>query len=334
MEQRIKDRYDEGILQVAMSRYAIGEDQIRPLDGFESFIFECRRDDEDIILRIGHSLRRSPRLIHGEVDWINYLADGGAGVARAIRSPQGNLVELIDDGQGGQFLATAFVRAPGRPPRKADWTAAFARRYGQSIGRMHALARTYQPTDPAWRRPEWDAENNLEIERLLLPADEGIAWRYRDLKAHLDTLPRDDETYRLIHQDAHAGNFFVDDAGQLTFFDFDDCVYSWFIYDIAMVLFYAITGLDDPQGFAAWFLPQFLAGYRRENRLDPAWLAELPHFLKLREIDLYAVILRSFDMNALDENPWVRNYLTGRRERLEQGLPYIDFDFASLASHL
>ena len=60
-------------------------------------------------------------LISGEVDWINYLARGGASVAKAVDSEQGNLVEPIDDGQGGQFLATAFVRAPGGPPSQENW---------------------------------------------------------------------------------------------------------------------------------------------------------------------------------------------------------------------
>ena len=31
------------------------------------------------------------------MDWINFLADGGAGVARAIESQHGNLVEEIPD---------------------------------------------------------------------------------------------------------------------------------------------------------------------------------------------------------------------------------------------
>ena len=43
----------------------------------------------------------------------------------------------------------------------------------------------------------------------------------------------------MIHQDAHLGNLFVDDNYTLTLFDFDDCVYGHFIYDIAMVLFYS-----------------------------------------------------------------------------------------------
>ena len=63
MEQQIKDRYRDTILQEAMLRYGIANDQIRPLDAFESFIYEFERGPSTYILRIGHSLRRSDALI-------------------------------------------------------------------------------------------------------------------------------------------------------------------------------------------------------------------------------------------------------------------------------
>src|SRR6188472_3361606 len=97
MEQRIKDRFNDTILQEMMQRYGIAAGDIQALNGFESFIFEFRRDAKDYILRITHSMRRSENMIRGEVDWINALADGGVSVARAILSQSGNLVELVED---------------------------------------------------------------------------------------------------------------------------------------------------------------------------------------------------------------------------------------------
>ena len=112
MESRIRERFNDHILQEAIARYGIASRDIQLLDGFESFIYEFTRTGEPGILRIGHSLRRSPQLIQAEVDWINYLAQGGAGVAKALFSAQGNLVEAVDDNQGDQFLVTAFAKAP------------------------------------------------------------------------------------------------------------------------------------------------------------------------------------------------------------------------------
>src|SRR4030042_815217 len=78
MEKRIKDRYNDAILQEAMRRYGIAPDRIRLLDGFESFIYEFERGGRPFILRIGHTFRRSENLIHGEADWIHPLGSAGA----------------------------------------------------------------------------------------------------------------------------------------------------------------------------------------------------------------------------------------------------------------
>jgi Ser/Thr protein kinase RdoA (MazF antagonist) len=334
MDPKIAARFNDGILGSAMSYYNIANDQIELLDGFESFIYKFQRPDGKFILRIGHSDRRSPDLIHGEVDWINYLADGGASVAKAILSENGNLVEEVEDGQGAKFLCTAFVHAPGGPVRREQINEKLYRNYGRLLGRIHALSKTYQVSNPAWKRYAWDDPENNTADRQL-PAKEGPALeRYRAVEAHLRGLPRDPEGYGMIHQDAHPGNFFVDDDYCITLFDFDDCVYGHFIYDIAMVLFYTSIGEPDPVAFTGSFMPVFLSGYREENKLDPAWLPELPYFMKLREIDLFAVILFSFADGENPDHPWSRRYMQGRRARIEGDVPFIDFDWPSLAQYL
>ena len=330
MEKRIRERFNDGILQSAMQRYGIAPGHIRLLDGFESFMFEFERGAQEYILRLAHSLRRSEALILGEADWINYLVGGGASAAQAVPSARDRLVELIDDGRGGHFLATAFARAPGRPPWEVGWTPELYETYGRLLGRMHALTQHYQVPDPAWRRPEWDDPLMLDAGRNL-PASEALAIeRHRQVVEHVQSLARDRASYGLIHFDAHGGNLLVDQSGAITLFDFDDCLYSWFAYDLAIVLFYVVTGVEDPASVAGAFLPPFLRGYRRENRLDPGWLHELPWFLKLREIDLYGVIHRSFDVDNLD-NPWCARYMQDRKRRIEEAVPYLDFDLDALA---
>ncbi len=330
MEPRIKERFNDKILNEAMRRYGIQEGHIHLLDGFESFMFEFDWTRGGVaepgILRIGHSLRRTPALIQAEVDWINYLSEGGAGVAKAWLSANGNLVEAVSDGQGEQFLVTAFAKARGMHPGRAEWTPAFHETYGQLIGRMHALSRHYTPPHLDCMRPQWNDEVNMEVETFLPPADGRIAAQFRELMTHLKKLPVNPEGYGLIHQDAHGGNLFVDETGQITLFDFDDCCYGHYIYDIAMVVFYAIVNRSDMPGAAREFMGPFLQGYSRQNQLDPAWLKEIPHFLKLREIDLYALIQHSIGPGPY-EDAWVRRYMEGRREHLDAGLPLVEYDF-------
>jgi len=329
LEKRIKARFTDQILNEAMLAFGIRADQVQLLDGFESFIYEFSRGEKSYILRIGHSLRRSENLIRGEMDWINYLHRGGAGVSQPTPAENGELVTAIADGSGDYFLATAFEKAHGRPPGKDDMGAGFYECYGHLMGKLHALTKAYLPKDPRWKRMEWNGPELSEIQALPEESESLIIELYRQLKKYLEALPKSEETYGLIHQDAHLGNLFIDEMGQITLFDFDDCCYSWFINDIAIVLFYIALGQKDQAEFTQNFMTHFLDGYRAENPLENQWLKEIPYFLKLREIDLYAVIHRSFDLENLN-HPWVSMYMQGRKQRIEGGVPFIDFDFEKL----
>jgi Ser/Thr protein kinase RdoA (MazF antagonist) len=93
----------------------------------------------------------------------------------------------------------------------------------------------------------------------------------------------------------------------------------------------------------------FLKGYRSAYALDPAWLKEIPTFLKLRELELYAVVHRDFEIEHIEHwslegfkqipgfdstngnDMWIANFMRNRKQNIEQDLPFIDFDFASLA---
>lgn len=332
MEARIRNRYNNKIQQEVAGRYGISVANMEELGGFESFIYGFQREGQEYVLRIGHSLRRSPEMIRGEVDWLNYLAAGGVSVARAVPSANGLLVEEVADGEGGSFLATAFVKAPGTSAwRAGQWAAPLFVQYGQLIGRMHTLSRDYVP-DPAGTRPHWDADINLGNLRQWLPEkDAFVADKYEALVAHLRSLPRTRENYGMIHQDAHAGNFFVGENGRITLFDFDDCVYGHYIYDIAMVLFYAVTNEPEPEALGRHFLSHFLEGYRQESHLPAEWLQHIPAFMKLRELDLYAIIFRSFDDVENIAHTWTANFMRGRRERILHDVPYLDLDFSMFA---
>jgi Ser/Thr protein kinase RdoA (MazF antagonist) len=217
---------------------------------------------------------------------------------------------------------------------------------------MHALAVDYQPAY-GLSRPEWD-EGSLQFIESYLPESEVIAHQqYRSVLEQIHALPKDKTSYGLIHQDAHQNNFFIDTDDTLTLFDFDDCVYSWFVNDIAIVLFYISMdaeeyGFADAASFTHEFLIHFLRGYRGAYSLPSAWLKAIPVFLKLRELELYAVVHRDFQIEGVEHwdierfkqipgfdansgnNQWIAAFMHNRKPRIDQGLPFIEYDFESL----
>ena len=331
MEEKIRSRFNAQILAEAQQRYGIAAENMKELGGFESFIYGYEKDGRGYVLRLGHSLRRSPDLIRGEVDWINHLARGGAGVAKAVNSEAGNLVELIPDGQGEQFLATAFVKAKGGSPWKNNTLSAeFMGNYGRLLGKIHALTKEYQLPNADWKRPQWDDPIMTDTSSALPEIDPEVLVLLKKNLAYLRQLPAPPDAFGLIHQDAHTGNLFADENNQITLFDFDDCVYGHFAYDIAMVMFYAITNNPKPVQFCQQIWPQFWHGYCEENKLDPIWLREIHPYMKLREMDLYAVIRR--DIPNYENDGWVSGFMKDRRESILAERPYLNFDFTEIAN--
>ena len=101
MITEIAELYDEAVAREACRRF--GFRHWKSLGGFESYVYECRRDGQRYILKITHTLRRTTDYIRGELEFVGYLADRGVPTSRAVASGSGELVEAID-AKRGQFM--------------------------------------------------------------------------------------------------------------------------------------------------------------------------------------------------------------------------------------
>ncbi len=90
----------------------------------------------------------------------------------------------------------------------------------------------------------------------------------------------------MIHGD--ASNVHVQ-SNQVTFFDFDDCTYHWYAYDIAAGLYSLMFDIETSQLETDFeeCMKQFLKGYREEKDLDSIWNERIPGFILYRTALLY-----------------------------------------------
>ena len=130
----------------------------------------------------------------------------------------------------------------------------------------------------------------------------------------------------LIHQDAHLGNLFITDDGQISLFDFDDCGYGTRTHDVAIVLFYWLMSREDQQDEVRRFVPLFLSGYERHATLPARWPEGADLILSNREIEIYWLI--KTDSEA--PNPMEAPFMVDRRQRLLDGVPYLGIPLAEL----
>ncbi|MCB1644286.1 MAG: phosphotransferase [Pseudomonadales bacterium] len=305
------------------------EADLTDLNGFESFVYLDNTAGQ--ILRITHHSHRSPAMLEAELQLLELLSAAGAGVSRGLPVCGEPLLTV------GDFTVCCFEPAQGQLITQADWHPALFSAWGQAIGRMHRIVAA-QPASRMPARYSWREDQNTCCLDWL-PADQPLVRaRAASLLAKLDTLPAEAGDFGLIHCDAHAGNFHVRkpvaeigalnaEDYALTFFDFDDACYHWFAFDIATIFFSAvrqawIADTDAAQReVAEEFVPAFLSGYRQLFPLSDFTVRQLPLFLQLREISLYAVLNFHEDHGGGD---FGARFMAGRRARIEAGIPVLD----------
>ncbi|MFH1701682.1 MAG: phosphotransferase [Candidatus Zixiibacteriota bacterium] len=330
MDQRSKAVYkdhEEDILAAVLKYFSIEKSDLKRLGSFESFVYEFERNNQDYILKITHSLHRDENQIMGELDWTNYLSDNGISVARPIQSVNNKWVERVDV-DDSYFLIYAFEKVNGHHIGEDDWDDSLIIKWGKITGRMHALTKIYKPTRPEFKRIDVFNDGfynwrNIDLEKYKFPE---VLKRCHEVIDDMKQLPKDDNSFGLIHTDLHSWNFYVNNR-DMTIFDFDDCAYNWFAHDIAIPLFYELqSNRFEPRdaAFARRFFRNFMEGYSSENQIDTDWLSHIPLFMKMREIDCFLILVSE---NAEDENDWCRKFMAGRREKIENDVPVVDIDF-------
>jgi amicoumacin kinase len=319
-------------LKSAGSLYGISEAELIPLRGGHfAHVYGFKRNERNFVLRltppndeINVASQRS------NLAWMSYLAAHGASVPEPLTSQNRNLVEVIPT-SAGEWLVVAFTQAEGILSEEIpldQWDDIRFQMLGRSIGKIHAIAHDYVPSNEV-RYPQWETGGNLFNRQI-----ENEFWlkekQSRVLK-QIHILPRSTDAYGLVHCDLHFGNFFLEARKQIvTLIDFDDCAYGWFVMDIAVLLFDILVLFPGPEKdeYGLNFLRNFLTGYLTENNLSMFWLEQLPLFLKLLEIDIYDMVAKSYPNDA-DE--WVMKFMPGRKERLENDTPYTTLNYFSLA---
>ncbi|RAL24117.1 phosphotransferase enzyme family protein [Thermoflavimicrobium daqui] len=297
----IQKQFNENILQMAAQCYGVQPKDLISLGGFESHVYEFVYQQKPCIMKITHSLRRTKDYIMGELDFLNFLIDRGANVARALPSSYGNWVEIIPTGQtDSYFLVIVYEKAKGKLPTEAEWNHHLFETWGQTLGKIHAISKEYKLPNSAFKRQEWNEEDQLDIAKYVPNSQTKVFEQVEKLMDRIASLPKDRNSYGLIHGDFHHKNFFVEN-GIITVFDFDDVTYNWYINDIATILYFVNMHPLKPwvKEFPRCFLDPFLIGYCRENQLDPIWFKYLPDFLRLNHVIQYVICYQSLDMEKL-----------------------------------
>lgn len=244
-------------------------------------------------LRIHREGYHSRTAIASELAWLAALReDGAANVPSPIRGLDGEYIQsLAVDELPNPRNVVLFGWEAGSEPAAND-VAGFEQ-LGETTARMHKHVRAW--SRPSWfERHAWNFETTLgatphwgrwrdgmgmtpEIERVLA---ETVALIEKRL-ARIGTGP---DVFNLIHGDMRLANLLMD-GGTVKVIDFDDCGFSWFLYDCATTVSFFEDAPEVPELIKAW-----VRGYRRIAPLSAEEEAEIETFIMLRRILLVAWI--------------------------------------------
>lgn len=321
MDKRLKNLFSEEILNYFLKRFDINN--AKPVEfAFENLVYYCTKNNKDYVLRIAHSDRRPKNLIQAEVNWVNYLHENNVPVSYAVKSANNEWVETSEVSEG-YFSAVLFVRGKGELPKEDNHP---YKQVGEVTAQMHKLALNYKEL-PGFERADWEPEHRY-VDKFIRKEDIVIAKKWNEIMSYVTKLSRDSKSFGLIHSDVHGGNFTVDENKNITVFDFDDINYCWFVFDIAMSMYYSAHRkftLKERNDLIPVFFNEYMEGYSKHFSLDKKWFKELPQFFLLRDILIYILIYSTMD----------NDYILGRgaeflkvlKERIENDLPFTDFDF-------
>ena len=146
------------------------------------------------------------------------------------------------------------------------------------------------------------------------------------------TLPTDPESYGLVHFDFSDGNYHIDmRTGDLTVFDFDNCMYCWYMFDLAHLWTHGVGWFrhePDPakrMEYMDRYFDTILQGYRSETEVSEEMLKKLPLFI---DMTLIEYLVDAFECSAREGEEPEEEDIAYEAACLIRDIPYAGFGTA------
>jgi len=245
------------------------------------------------VLRVHRLGYHSPAAIDSELAWMEALRrQAGVRTPAVLSATDGRQVVAVEDPATGQVRhCVMFEFLAGHEPAEDD--ADRFEELGALTARMHRHARSWQ-RPPGFTRFRWDADAAFGPEARwgrwqegvgVGPAEHEVLGRLEaTLRRRLARFGTGPERFGLVHADTRLANLLVDD-GQVSVIDFDDCGFSWYLYDLGTTVSFFEHQPQVPELVDRW-----LAGYRSQADLPAEDAEEIWTFILFRRLLLVAWI--------------------------------------------
>jgi len=259
---------------------------------------------EPIVLRVHRPDYHTEAEIRSELEWIEALRREDVVTTPPPLPRQGGERIAAFDQDGETRHVVAFALAPGREPPADHSLEPGFERLGAISARLHDHVRRWE-RPAGFVRKTWRFETMLGDKPLwgdwraaLGLAAEGKAVLEKTaavLEKKLAAYGEGEDRFGLVHADLRLANLLVE-GDRTTVIDFDDCGFSWFVYDFAA----AISFIEE-EPFIPALADAWVRGYRTVAPLGEEHVAMIPTFIMLRRMLLTAWIASHSETETAQE---------------------------------
>jgi Ser/Thr protein kinase RdoA (MazF antagonist) len=271
--------------------YAFGEEiTVRYLTFSENFTYVLYRGQKPIgIISLHKPGYHTPGELYDELVWMHEVRQETAvHVPQIFNGRNGGFlyaVTLPDDGGRYYFSVTEYL--PGKTLESAEdgCAEAWAERVGEITAMLHVQSCRRATARPQLNCFQWDLPRTLGAQARwgnfnLYPVKQDeqdmLNKAARKIIEQLQIYGKSDANYFLIHADLHTGNLMTE-GSEVSLIDFDDCGYSWFLYDLGAFMSRQSVHLQA-------VIDSWCSGYERIRPLSAADIQMIPAFVLMRRL--------------------------------------------------
>jgi Ser/Thr protein kinase RdoA (MazF antagonist) len=286
---------------------------LKKLNGFHNQIYEGRYLNKDIIIRVSN--RRTPDEVIAEIEILNKIK-------KEVRIGEPILVNnkhyLLHDNK----IIVFFNKVSGVNWFQTKLSGKTHFNAGKELGLLHHSMQKINNT----QRMSYEKHPDIKLIINLKPM---ILMELEETLSIMETWRQKKFEYGLIHGDYLFSNLIYNNE-EVTIIDFDDVEYNYYLYDVAVYLFYLLLG-GDPSNIDVEpnidVFNSFIAGYRSVNQVNILDFKKIQTLFRLRQLKLYATISA---IPLEKQGEWQKNYIKLMEDQISHRAPFTTINYELL----
>lgn len=284
------------ILKEASAKYELKNREWKLVKSAINFIFESK----DEILQFTPIKYKLKNELLIETSWIEYLNQSGFEVVKLIKSKEKKVLEEVNG-----FTVICYEKIVGTKATRSTWSDMYFQKLGTFTGKLHKLGKAFE-AENKFHVKNWNEISKGKFIEYLPRDKRELVKLYEVLIDEFNTYKINKNNFGIIHYDIHHGNYFlIGNDKRIKLFDFEMTCKSWYINDIAVILYYILNSvpISNRTETRDLFFKHFFRGYEEENKIVESEKLKIPKFLLYRDLLVYGFTFRIWkEENEMTEN--------------------------------